>query len=131
MSIYLLPPFEPPTPHPTWEYTVALGDATWRYRWQWFDRFRTWHFSHWDSSGTRYISQKKVVTDWFFLRRHTGRKPPGGEFILIDIEADGGVRRRPEYDDFGYRHQLFWITNDELAELAASPTSSGLVYTAS
>lgn len=120
-----LPPHEPETQEPVWDYEIDLPkddgayNETFRFLIQWCERTESWYLSLFDAAGNLKIGRIRLVVNHNLGLIYKHRFPTGGVLTLLDLE---GENAEATYDSFGDRHRLTWATSDEVpAEEPAIP----------
>lgn len=108
-----LPPIEPADQANSYDYTVTLADVSYRVVLTWRERCEAWYLTLYDSADTILINGKRLSVDWPLLFRHTGRRPEGGQLIMLDT-ADSMLPC--EFEELGDRCRWCWIANEDIPE---------------
>lgn len=115
--IFELPPIDPSTQQPGYEYDIDLSGVTYRLRLYWRERTQRWYLDLADAGGAPLFLGVQLVIDFALGIKHRGRRPEDGFLALVDVEGTG---EPCTYEDLGRRCRLCWVTSDEIPE-AESP----------
>lgn len=115
--IYELPPIEPVEQSNSYDYTITLGDHSYRLILTWRERPAAWYLDLYNSADVLLIAGKRLSVDWPLLFRHTGRLPAGGQLILLDT-ADSMLDCT--FEELGDRCRWCWIPEAEIPDPVAS-----------
>jgi hypothetical protein len=99
---------------------VDLAGVAWNYRLHWNDRAERWQLDVWTTDGTKAIYGKRLVPNYPLLWAHTGRRPEGGDLVLIDTGDSTGAEQCT-FDGLGWRWKLAWIVDDGVAAVSTRP----------
>jgi len=111
--IVQLPPVEPDDQQNQYDYTIALGDFSYRVVLTWRERCLGWYLTLSDSDDEILIDGKRLAINWPVLFRHKGRQIVGGQLVLVDTtDPLGGVEST--FEDLGHRCVLLWAEDSEI-----------------
>jgi hypothetical protein len=99
------------------EFSCELEDVRFNFTFRWNDRDDCWYFDIGDAQESSLATGLKAVTRWPLLEAL--RSLPGlpkGELLVVDT---AGKDEEPTFDSLGRRHLMFYVTEGELAQLAA------------
>lgn len=90
---------------------VVLEDVTYTLEFRWIVRAQAWFMNILDAEGVNMIrAGLRIVAD-FPLWPYAATRTPPGAFVCVDTT---GAQQDPGLDDFGTRHQLIYLTAEEL-----------------
>lgn len=105
--------FSIPSDKPFFTMRVVLDGAEYVLRFEWNMRCG-WFIGLSDQDDVTIFSPKRMVPDWDYLRHETDPRRPRGVLMVVDTTGSG---EPAGYDDFGTRHLLCYMTEDEKNEL--------------
>lgn len=113
----LLDPYQPDEAQPVWDYTIALGDDTYRAVITYRERQDSYYLDLYTAEDVKLVSGKRLSIYWPILERRRVDGMPAGVVVLIDT-AD--VDEYCQYADLGHRCQLAYFDRDDLPAAAAA-----------
>lgn len=94
---------------------VTLENVSYTLEFRWNERDSFWYMSVLNSDATLiYLAGHRLVADWGIGRSHVDRTPPG-LFVLRDTARPIGTGEEAGFDDFGNRHQLYYVPFADIA----------------
>ncbi|MFA6605159.1 MAG: hypothetical protein WCS88_04135 [Patescibacteria group bacterium] len=112
-----LQPYEPASSSPTYDYTIPLGDQTYRLRLRWDQRSESWYLSLSTAADVLLLDGLRMVIGFPLLHQFQHNDKPDGELVLVDTESTGV---EAALADLGWRCKLVWIPRDEFPVTTAA-----------
>jgi len=104
-----LPPIEPAEQANSYDYTIALGDYSYRVVLTWRERCASWYLALYDSADNLLVDGKRLFIGAPILWRHTGRNTINGQLVFLDIS---GSQEECTFEELGHRCFLCWSETD-------------------
>lgn len=98
---------------PDFEQLVALDGTPVRVRFRWNARDSSWYMDIRGASGGNILLGKKIAADIDLLRFSPIQELGNGALVSTDLSGSG---LRPEFDDFGSRIAIIYMTRQEMVQ---------------
>lgn len=104
-----------PTSTPSFRFRCTLDQQNFQFLLTWNMR-AGWFLSMSDSTGNVIFSSTRIVAGWDMLSFRSAPTRPRGALYCVDST---GRNETPGFGDLGLRHNLIYVSPEEVAELEA------------
>lgn len=98
--------------YPDYEFRTDLGETEYLIRLHYLERFDSWLIDLLDSNEDPIIEGLPVVLGKPLLSQIVDVRKPAGDLIFLQLGNDNVP---PNYDGFGTKYLLFFMTDEEIA----------------
>ena len=97
-----------------WSEEVELDDTTYILYFYWNARDSAWYMDIYNSDDDLILAGIKLVLGYALLHQYAYLAGlPDGEFMVCDTNTDNPYSEDLDFDNFGDRYQLVYISKDE------------------